>query len=243
MKRQSGAEQMALHDWVATTGWEGVHLFWMTGLARWLKGKLPPSYRAYIGASPMLGVDIAAKPDVSVQSTISGESRNGPQSSAIATVETMHPDIEVAVATLAEEHSVQIEHEGRLISAIEIVSPRNKDRPESRAHYGSRYLGYLQNGVHLMLIDVHPRPIGFSFAALLGNELQLPATTLSAPQALSYRVGEPAAQGGRLLGVWQRPLTVGDKLPSLPLALHGQELIVVDLDSTYDGAAADAYLG
>jgi len=235
---------MPLHDWNTTLGWEGMHLFWMTGLARWLKARLPSAYRAYIGASPMLGVDVSSKPDVSVRSSSSvHDTPNGSPSSATTTVEDLQPDIEVAVATLLEDHSVQIERAGRLISAIELVSPRNKDRPSSRTHYGTRYLSYLRNGVHLMLIDVHARPVGFSFGQLIAQELQLPQSAGETPQAVSYRVGEPAAEGGRMLGVWQRPLTPGKPLPTIPLALAGEELIVVDLEETYAAAALDAYLG
>ncbi len=37
------------------------------------------------------------------------------------------------------------------------------------------------------------------------------------PACAAYRVGEPAPKGGRFLGAWRRPLTVGAPLPSLRL--------------------------
>jgi hypothetical protein len=60
--------------------------------------------------------------------------------------------------------------------------------------------------------------------------------------AVSYRVGEPAATGGRILGIWRRPLTVGQPLPILKLPLTVDVAIAVDLEQTYGRAAADAYL-
>ena len=47
---------MPLHDWDELTGWEGVHHFWITNLFHWIKPRLPPEYRAYVGSVPTLGV-------------------------------------------------------------------------------------------------------------------------------------------------------------------------------------------
>jgi hypothetical protein len=60
--------------------------------------------------------------------------------------------------------------------------------------------------------------------------------------AVSYRVGGPAATGGRLLGVGRRPLIVGAPVPTLPLALSGEVDLPIDLEVTYARAAEDAYL-
>jgi hypothetical protein len=237
---------MPLHDWTDQPGWEGVHIFWMTEIARWLKAHLPPGYRAFIGTSPLLAIDVAAvKPDVAVQSGPTSEpppSTNGDPPTAVGTVESLQPDLEIAVGTLQVHTSVLVEQAGRLVAAVELVSPRNKDRPAARAHYGTRYLSYLKNGVHLQLVDVHPRPLGFSFATLIAEALGIAPPPFAPPLAVSYRVGEPAAEGGRLFAVWQRALTAGQPLPRLPLALAGQQIVIVDLDATYQRAARDAYL-
>jgi hypothetical protein len=72
------------------------------------------------------------------------------------------PDEEVAVAMLEPEMRVYVERQGRLVAAVEVISPRNKDRPVARSADLARWLGYLIDGAHLVLIDVHRRPIGFS---------------------------------------------------------------------------------
>ena len=59
---------------------------------------------------------------------------------------------------------------------------------------------------------------------------------------MSYRVGEPAAAGGRLLAIWCRPLAVGDPLPAIPLPLDVGHAVPLDLDQTYARAASDVYL-
>jgi hypothetical protein len=60
--------------------------------------------------------------------------------------------------------------------------------------------------------------------------------------AATYRVGEPAATGGRLIGIWRRPLQVDAPLPTMPLPLTVHAAIQVNLEETYMRAAADAYL-
>ena len=153
------------------------------------------------------------------------------------------PDVEVAVAALETEPSVLIERDGRLTAAVELISPRNKDRSVARSSYARRYAGYLIEGVHLLLIDVHPRPIGFSFADQIAQELQIPEQpALEPPMVVSYRVGEPAATGGRLLGIWRYSLSSGAILPSVILPLDTHLAVTVDLEGTYGRAAADAYL-
>jgi hypothetical protein len=107
----------------------------------------------------------------------------------------MEPDEELAVATLDPVTALFVEQHGRLVSVVEVIYPRNKDRSVSRNSYLTRYLSYLMDGVHLVLIDVHRRPLSLSFADGIAGELQIVQPPLPAPSGVSYRVGEPAAAG------------------------------------------------
>jgi len=229
---------MPLHDWTDRDGWEGLHLFWMTEIARALRATLPPGYRAVIGSSPLVAIGPApAKPDVAVATN--GHAPNGHTTAPASAPE---PDVEVAVATLDDETTVQVERNGRLVAVVELVSPRNKDRPSAREQYGSRYLGYLRGGVHTLIVDVHRRPLNFSFPQLVATELGEPLPNPVAPCAVSYRVGAPAATGGRMLAAWRHDLTAGEPLPSVPLALTLDDAVMIDLEGTYSRAAIDSYL-
>jgi hypothetical protein len=208
-----------------------------------VKPRLPVGYRAYIGSAPLLAVGAPVdRPDVGVRSWSPAEAMRlpGPPFGETST-DSAEPDEEIAVATLDPETAVYIERQGRLIAAVELISPRNKDRPIARSAYLARYLGYLLEGAHLVLIDVHRRPVGFSFADHIAAELHLQQPSVLPPMAVSYRVGEPAATGGRLLAIWRRPMTVGDTLPPIPLPLTSEQEVTVDLDQTYARAAEDAY--
>jgi Protein of unknown function (DUF4058) len=230
---------MPLHDWTERSGWEGMHIFWMTEIARALRANLPPGYRAVIGSSPLVAVGVSpVMPDVAV----TNGSTAAPPGIASSVGTTPAPDLEVAVATLEEDTTVLVEREGRLVAAVELISPRNKDRPIAREQYAGRYLNYLHGRVHLLLVDVHRRPHDFSFAQLIAAGLGEPLPAPVAPSAVSSRVGAAAAQGGRMLGVWQQALTVGAPLPAMPLPLGPDEVVMVDLEASYMRAAADSYI-
>jgi len=232
---------MPLHDWNEVKGWDGVHHLWISELLHWVKPRLPEGYRAYIGSAPLLAVgEPEVGPDMIVRTaSVPPLEERGDNSEEDTATE---PDEEVAVATLDPTHTLFVAREGWLVAAVELVSPRNKDRLPSRAVYTSRYAGYLLGGVHLLLVDVHPRPYAFSFVDEIARELQIEQLPCPPPVAAAYRVGEPAPTGGRLLGCWRRQLRVGAGLPTLRLPLTVKLSVPVDLEQTYLRAASAAYL-
>jgi hypothetical protein len=237
---------MPLHDWSDRPGWDGMHHLWITELLRWVKPRLPSGYRAYIGSAPLLAVGApGGRPDVHVNrlsGSAESEGERPAEESSIPGGDELEPDVELAVATLDPGHALFVDREGRLVAAVELISPRNNDRPAAREAYLARYLGYLLESVHLLLVDVHRRPAGFSFPDRIAAELSLGQGPLPAPSAVSYRVGEPAATGGRYLAIWRRSLSPGASLPTLPLPLDIDSRIPVDLERTYSAAAVDAYV-
>jgi hypothetical protein len=234
---------MPLHDWTDERGWDSVHPFWLAYLVEWIQPRLPEGYRAFLGGVPALTVAAGnGKPDVSVRQW-------GPQpavETAIASTGVLEPDLEASVTIrLDPQLAVHIDFHGQLIAAVELVSPRNKDRADAKETYTNRYLGYLRLGVHLLLVDVLPRPRGFSFADAITSGLGLDLPPLPPPFAAAYRVGEVVPVGedmGSLVALWCRPLQVGQPLPTLPLPLNVHRAVLIDLEETYHRAAKRAYL-
>lgn len=236
---------MPLHDWTDERGWDSVHPIWMTYLIEWLRPRLPEGYRAFLGGVPALTVASAnGRPDVGVRRWEPPRPAVEPLADAATAVQ--EPDQELNVSfRLDPQRAVHIDLHGQLIAAIEIVSPRNKDRTESKELYAGRYLGYLRLGVHLLLIDVLPKPRTFSFADAITEGLGVDLPPLPSPCAAAYRVGEVVPVGddmGSLLGVWRRPLRVGEPLPTLPLPLSVHRAVNIDLEQSYNRAAEQAYL-
>ncbi len=238
---------MPLHDWNDESGWMMVHHLWISELARWLKVRLPAGYRAFIGSSPVLTVDIPGKPDVGVRDGVhqtNGHPFNSSSEMGVGSESQLdYGDVRVATVVLAPGKYVYVEHDGRLVAAIELISPANKDRPSAREAATNRYAGYIQNGVHLLLVDLLPKPRGFSFAESIGQDLHiLDQSDFPAPLAVSYRVGERSTVGESIMELRQRPLQAGQPLPVLPLAISNRIDVPIDLETTYMKAAADAYL-
>lgn len=234
---------MPLHDWSDDRGWDSLHLVWQNQLLEWIQPRLPSGYRAYLGAVPALTIDTPnGRPDLGVRNW------NPPPRSVPAPPpappETpgVEPDSETVVTlTLDPFRAIHIDAHGCLVAAVELVSPRNKDRPDSRERYTNRYLGYIHNAVHLLLIDVLPHPIGFSFADAIAGRLGIEPSPCPVPFAVSYRVGEPVPEG-TLIARWVRPFQIGDPLPTIPLALTVHQSVSIDLEHTYREAARRVYL-
>jgi hypothetical protein len=234
---------MPLHDWTDERGWDSVHPVWLTYLVEWIRPRLPEGYKAFLGGVPALTVASGnGKPDVSVR-------QGGPKPAAetvAGSTGVFEPDLEVSVAIrLDPQPAVHIDFHGQLIAAIELVSPRNKDRASAKETYTNRYLGYLRLGVHLMLVDVLPRPKSFSFSDAITGALGLELPPLPPPFVAVYRVGEVVPVGdemGSLVALVRRPLRAGQPLPVLPLPLNVHNAVGIDLEATYQRAAQMAYL-
>jgi Protein of unknown function (DUF4058) len=229
---------MPLNDWTDERGWDGVHLLWLAQMLDWIQPRLPEGYRAYVGAVPALTVDASnGRPDLNVRQW-TPTAGNATAANSVAA-----PDQEgVATFELDPQRAIHIDLHGQLIAAIELVSPRNKDRPGARDRYLGRYVGYLRQGVHLLLIDVLPRPSGFSFADAIAADLGLANDPpMPPPCAVSYRVDGPLPEG-TLMATWRRPMQVGQPLAVIPLALNIGQAIDIDLEQTYQQAARRAYL-
>ena len=124
---------MPLHDWTDRDNFDGLHLLWISEVVGVLRHTLPPPYRVVVGSSPLMTVGGERRsPDVGVAN--GRHSDPAPAGGALR-----EPDVEVPVATLEEDLTVQVQRDGRLVAVIEFISPRNKDRPDSRDSYTTRY--------------------------------------------------------------------------------------------------------
>lgn len=228
---------MPLHDWSSDIGWENFHSFWIFRLADYLLPRLPEGYQLYLGSYSRAGLAMSAKPDLGVAYP------PPPPPAATDPAAAIAPDDEVAVATVEPQQAIYIQYGGTMVAAVELVSPGNKDRPSERVAGTARYAAYVRAGIHLLLIDVHPSPAGFSFPDAIAAELGIPGQpSVPPPAVVAYRVGGRASAGGSYVAVWRRPLRVGEPLPILPLPLAAGLEIPVDLEGTYMHAARNARL-
>jgi hypothetical protein len=121
----------------------------------------------------------------------------------------------------------------RLVAAIELASPRNKDRPESRRAFATKCANYLHQGIGLIVIDI----VTDRRANLHNETMQLMQAgspthlTAEAQYAVAYR---PIRRKDRdEVDLWRATFAVGQGLPVLPLAVAADLILPVDLEATY----------
>jgi len=155
-----------------------------------------------------------------------------PQPAATALLGFQAPDI-------FEVQILQEEGGPRLVAAIELVSPANKDRPSHRRMFAVKCASYLQSGVSVMVVDVVTERAGNLHAELL----QLLQVQLSTPgqgsqdlYAAAYRT--VAGSQGLTLEAWAETLSLRQALPTLPLWITPDLGLPMDLEMTYQAACA-----
>lgn len=216
--------------------WDSFHGAWAESMAANLnQSLLPERYvaeaRVKLGGQVEIDVGTFAE-----QGTGSGSAPGGvavwapPQPVATAAVDFQDPDI-FEVQVLSEDEGP------RLVAAIELVSPANKDRPANRRMFAVKCASYLHSGVSVVIVDVVTERLGNLHAELL-ELLRLQLTTPGqGPHdlyAAAYRT-VPSPQG-LCLETWAHALALGGSLPTLPLWLQPDLCLPLDLESTYRAA-------
>ena len=147
------------------------------------------------------------------------------------TLETELPD--------QDEYEVRVydeRHGRRLVAAIELISPSNKDRPVSRRAFVGKVAALLQRNVCVSLVDVVTirdfnlyadvlEFIGGHDPALEGRPPSLYAVTIR---------GRKRPRRRSLLESWFHPMQIGQPLPTLPIWLDDDWNIDLELESSYE---------
>ncbi len=217
--------------------WESFHSSWATRLADALTERwLPPNYIAeeHVHFGPSVEIDVAAF-ERDTSAPLAGES------GTISTVETQVWTPPVADGVLASvfpdtfEVRVLCTDTGpKLVAAIELISPGNKDRPSERKAFAIKCASYLYQGISVLIVDIVTNR-----RANLHNEilnlmegadcLRLPAE--SNLYAVAY---QPLRRGQEdTIDVWRSPLALGRVLPTLPLGLRADLVVPVDFEAAY----------
>jgi len=204
--------------------WESFHARWATAIADTLDRTLPPRYFAEVHTR--LGSQVEA--DIADFERPAEPSGNGPAAGVVFPA-VFPDDFEVEVRDARDD--------ARLVAVVELVSPANKDRPETRRAFAAKCAAYLQRGIGLVVVDIvtvqqfnlHNEMVA---ALKFGEAFAMPADPHL--YAIAYR---PARrQETNQIDVWPGTLTVGGTLPLLPLALRGTRAIPLDLEASYTDA-------
>lgn len=151
-------------------------------------------------------------------------------------------------ANYPDEFEVRVhkaEDSPRLVAAIELLSPANKDRHSHRGMFAAKCAGYLSNGAALIVVDVVTNCQADLHAVILGLLVGRTVNTGLPPDtdlhAVAYR--PVMREGNQVVDVWAEPLAVGRGLPTLPLALNADLCLPIDLEAAYTAACNSRRLG
>jgi hypothetical protein len=230
---------MPIHDWTrAEPGvFHSFHLLWMAEITRHLNnGVLPAPYYA----TPEKH-GIAFFPDVSAfQSTDVPQSRNGstPHSNRTAQLTVPHnPATAVSsgkLMTMQRTLGIREEEKNRLIAAIELVSPGNKDSRDQFDRFLHKCTAYLDAGVHLMVVDLFPPghrdPQGFHSAFWTAiSDRNLPFAPVKPLAVDSYEAADPVR-------AYVEQFSPGETFPMMPLFLGPNRCVEFSFEESYHQA-------
>jgi len=123
----------------------------------------------------------------------------------------------------------------RLVAAVELVSPSNKDRPDNRDAFVSKVSNLLKNNICVSIVDVVTTMNFNLYAALLaavrGTD---PALGQTAPPTYVATARTRYEKTRKLMDNWYYPLAVGRPLPTLPIWLREGLAVSLDLERTYE---------
>ena len=145
-----------------------------------------------------------------------------------------------------DEYEVRVydrERGRRLVAAVELVSPANKDRPEHRRLFVAKCAALLQQHVSVVIVDVVTIRDFNLYADLLEMLQQRdPALGTQPPNLYAVACRYHESHNKWLLETWNHPLTVGQPLPRLPLWLTDSFAVPLDLEETYEQTCRDLRL-
>jgi hypothetical protein len=218
--------------------WEGFHSVWASEMVRHLNlSQLPANYIAEPNVK--LGVEVEVDVATLQQRAAVGQPENG----GVATAVYAPP--QPAVTFAADfgggdvfEIKVQKEEGGlRLVAAIELISPGNKDRPAARQAFVRKCAAYLQERVSLVIVDIVTERGGNFHADLLALLQASVAPELAGARLLYAAAYRPRPrQTETIIEAWPQVLAVGQPLPTLPLWLDADIAVPLDLEETYRAA-------
>ena len=214
--------------------WEAIHGQWPGMMVLSLNLKLPRRYvarpRVHLGSFAEIDISTYEK-DADENGAFLANDSEGGVATAVATDLPDQDEYEVRV--------YDVDRGQRLVAAIELVSPANKDRPENRRAFVAKCAALLQNQVSVTIVDL----VTIRANNLYGELLDLvgerdPALGMEPPSiyAVACRATkrDPKPGASWQFETWLHALQIGQALLTLPLWLADNFAIPLSLEESYE---------
>jgi len=215
--------------------WEEVHGGWPMMIIQRLAPLLPEGYQA--GPRVHLGsyfeVDIGTFENDDAPRSHPRLAGDG----GVATVPAAELSLETDSSDVSEYEVLiyDVQQEKRLVAAIEIISPANKDRPVHRNNFVSKCAALLMQGVCVVLVDIVTIRNNNLYLELLDHfELTDSDMTENDEGVYAACCRTRRMETKTIFDFWRRPLKLGEPLPTLPLWLRETLSITLDLEASYE---------
>jgi hypothetical protein len=214
--------------------WDAVHGGWPMEIVRTLFDLLPPGFVA----EPKIHHGSPFEVDVSMVEDHDRRPDVDEGDGGTATLTAAPPPTVPADLSELDEYEIRIYDVNRdrtLVAAIEIVSPANKDRPETRDLFINKVDWLLRQGVCVSIVDIVTNHQTNLYAQLLARYGQSDPR-LGDPPTPIYAVtllGRRPKKRQPVLDLWCFPLVVGQPLPAIPLWLDTGLVVSLPLEPNY----------
>lgn len=228
------------------SSWEELHGQWPATMVQALRKCLPPGFtaapRVHLGAQVEVDIATYERDQPTSFST-------SPYEGGVATASWTATEPSVAVETTLpdfDEYEVRVydvTRGRRLVAAIEIVSPANKDRIEHRHGFVAKCAALLQQGVAVSIVDlvtVRQHNLYLELMDFIGHADPTLGPETPATYAASCRWIRKEKR--TILETWSHRLSVGQPLPTLPLWLSEIQVVPLDLEKCYEQACRDLWI-
>jgi hypothetical protein len=207
--------------------WRDVHTRLITYVSDQLQEQLPDGLLSRVEENVLIDFEdegqLWSRPDVQVTENSSAK-KNAASVTGPSNVAT--PVVILADSPETERHITIIDPAsgGRVVTAIEILSPTNKLPGEGRSTYRRRQRDYLAAGINLVEIDL----IRTGDYVLSAPWMSIPPEKHAPYMACIFRAAKPEL---RML----YPMPLRERLPIIPIPLReGDRDIVLDLQQLID---------
>ncbi len=222
------------------SAWEELHGQWPAMIVLALARRLPRRYiaapRVHSGSS--IEIDVATyEKDEALAPSLPVNHGNGGVATAVWA--PARPTFAVTTDLLTpDEYEVRVydsKRGRRLVAAVEIVSPANKDRPEHRRAFVAKCAALLEERVSVAIVDLVTTRTFNLYQDLLALAGHADSALGSEPPPVYAVACRGTKQGeGWLLETWFHGLALGQPLPTLPLWLADNLAVPLELEETYE---------
>lgn len=222
------------------SSWEGFHGLWPAVIVQQLASRLPHGFvaepRVHLGS--FYEIDVRALDRIEEHAP--GVSSSWQPTAGTATGIQAYPAPTLVLdAEFPEQYGYEVlifdlARDRRLVAAVEIASPTNKDRPESLQLFVTKCFKLLRNDVSLSIVDLVAIRQFNLYTELLALLDRRDPAFCPPPPIYAVTCRKRQSGGQTKLDSWSFPLAIGQPLPSIPVWLSETQNVTLDLDPSYE---------